>query len=158
VVTASLAKSLLARARSLGIPAIVDSKSSDIGHFGGCAVFKSNRHELEAVVQRELQSERECEAAARLVSRALGGATVVVTDGERGILYVDSDGNYYRATPPRGRAIKSVIGAGDTVTASLALASAVGMDLADVIDLALHAAAEAVANADTTAVRGHICG
>lgn len=158
VVTASLAKSLVARARSLAVPTIVDSKSPDIRHFGGCAVFKSNRHELEAVLQRELPSANEKVAAARSISRALGGATVIVTDGERGITQVDSDGNYHHAAPSQSKAVKSVIGAGDTVAACLALACSAGMDIADGVDLALHAAAEAVSNVDTTAVCGHIRG
>nr|WP_062339432.1 PfkB family carbohydrate kinase [Herbidospora sakaeratensis] len=156
VVTASLAKNLLKRAHALGIPAIVDSKSADLRHFEGCTVFKSNLGELESVIRRRLMSTDERIAAARWVSGILGGATVVVTEGEHGILRVDPDGGSHRAAPPRPDAVRSVIGAGDTVAACLALACAAGMDVAEGVDLALRAAAEAVADVNTAAVRGHI--
>jgi rfaE bifunctional protein kinase chain/domain len=155
-VTASLARGLLAKARSLGMPTIVDSKSRSIRHFEGCAIFKANRHELEALLRCELSSDRDRVAAAGSVSSVLAGATVVVTDGERGITYVDADGSYRHVAPPPGGTVKSVVGAGDTVTACLALARAAGMSMTEAVDLALHAAAEAVVHADTTAVRGHV--
>ncbi|MFI0482814.1 bifunctional heptose 7-phosphate kinase/heptose 1-phosphate adenyltransferase [Actinomadura sp. 9N215] len=155
VVTAPFTRSLLARARSLALPVIVDSKATNIGHFEGCTLFKANRHELEAVLRCELSHESGCGTAVKAISKILGGSMVVMTDGERGVLYLDSDGHCHRAFPPPGRTVTSVVGAGDTVTAVLALGIAVGMDMPDVADLALHAAAEAIASADTTAVRGH---
>ncbi len=156
VVTPSLAKMLVARARSLAIPTIIDSKSRHIRHFAGCAVFKANRQELEAVLQREIPSDNEAVAAARSISAVLGGAVVIVTDGERGIVQVDSDGNYHHATPSQGKAVRSVTGAGDTVAACVALGCSAGMHITDGVDLALRAATEAVTNLDTTAVLGHI--
>jgi rfaE bifunctional protein kinase chain/domain len=155
-VTASLAGCLVAHARTLAIPSIVDSKSVDLDPFAGCTLFRSNRQELEAVAGRELPDDGERMAAATGVSRTLGGAAVVVTDGPRGVLLVDADGNHHHATPARPDVIRSVVGAGDTLTACLALACAAGMDLADGLDLAMQAAAEAVAGTDTTAVRGYV--
>jgi D-beta-D-heptose 7-phosphate kinase/D-beta-D-heptose 1-phosphate adenosyltransferase len=156
VVTTSLARSLIGQARAMAVPCIVDSKSLELDHFKGCTVFRSNRHELESVLRRELFGDGELSAAARSVSRTLGGAAVVVTDADRGILLVDPAGNHCHVDPPRRDVVRSVVGAGDTVTACLALAWAAGMDPRDAIDLAVRAAADAVASADTTAVRGHL--
>ncbi len=157
VVTPPVAKRLVGRARSLGLPAIVDSKSPDIRDFRGCTVFKSNRHELEAVLGRELLSEKEKVVAARSISRTLGGAIVIMTDGERGLIQVDEDGNYHHARS-HAKDIKSVVGAGDTVAACLALACSAGMDITDGVDLAALAAAEALGSFHTTSVRGRFSG
>ena len=105
-----------ARARS--IPVVVDPKYRNFFAYRGATVFKPNRRELEAALGAAVDLEHP-EALPSMLER-LGADNVLLTLGERGMALVDSDGEVFRVATS-AREVYDVVGAGDTVTAFLAM-------------------------------------
>ena len=110
-------------AMARGIPVVVDPKFRNFFHYRGATVFKPNRRELEAALGAavDLDSPRALhDAVARL-----GVGHLLLTLGEHGMALVGPDGTTHRV-PTTARAVYDVVGAGDTVTAYLAVTLAAG--------------------------------
>jgi rfaE bifunctional protein kinase chain/domain len=110
-------------AATRGIPIVVDPKFRNFFHYRGATVFKPNRRELEAALGAavDLDSPRALHDA---VER-LGVGHLLLTLGEHGKALVGPDGTTHRV-PTTARAVYDVVGAGDTVTAYLAVTLAAG--------------------------------
>ncbi|MEP7347475.1 MAG: bifunctional ADP-heptose synthase [Gemmatimonadaceae bacterium] len=113
----------IAAARRRAIPIVVDPKFRNFFAFRGATIFKPNRRELESALGAEVS----LDAADALpeVFRRLGVEHLLLTLGERGMALVSADGTVDRI-PTTAREVYDVVGAGDTVTAYLATALAVG--------------------------------
>jgi len=118
VVSGTLSRALLARARSRGIPSVVDPKLRHFFEFPGATVFKPNARELAAALG--LESEPRDEATLLPLLDRLECDCLLVTLGEEGMLLVESSAET-RLLPPETREVFDVTGAGDTVTAVLAV-------------------------------------
>jgi D-beta-D-heptose 7-phosphate kinase/D-beta-D-heptose 1-phosphate adenosyltransferase len=110
-------------ARVKGIPIVVDPKYRNFFLYRGATIFKPNRRELEAALGAEVDLEHP-EALPATFSR-LGVEHLLLTLGERGMALI-SPGGAIKRVPTVAREVYDVVGAGDTVTAYLALTLAAG--------------------------------
>jgi len=124
-------------ARARGIPIVVDPKFRNFFEFRGATVFKPNRRELEAAVGATLDLDS-ANALPDTCAR-LGVEHLLLTLGERGMVLVSVDGEVGRI-PTTAREVYDVVGAGDTVTAYLAVMLAAGATPAEAAVVANFAA------------------
>ena len=143
-VTAALAVRVVEAAAAAGVPVVVDTKRTDVSCFAGCTVLTPNHHEAQAMT-----GESDPERAAAAIA-ATTRASALVTLGAQGML-LHSAGEVTRISTD-AESVADVTGAGDTVTAALAVALAEGADLVPAARWANAAAAVAVAHLGTFAV------
>ena len=113
----------IARARTRGIPVVVDPKYRNFFQYRGATVFKPNRRELESALGAEVDLEHP-DALPAALSR-LGVEHLLLTLGASGMALISSKGEVKRV-PTVAREVYDVVGAGDTVTAYLAAILAAG--------------------------------
>lgn len=111
----------MARARNL--PIVVDPKYRNFFAYRGATVFKPNRRELEAALGAAVDLEHP-EALPATLAR-LGVEHLLLTLGEHGMALI-SEGGVTARVPTTAREVYDVVGAGDTVTAYLAVMLAAG--------------------------------
>jgi D-beta-D-heptose 7-phosphate kinase/D-beta-D-heptose 1-phosphate adenosyltransferase len=134
----ALVPQVIRAAMSSGVPVIVDPKSRNFFAYHGATVFKPNLAELEAALQARVPADDPAfmgELRVRLACENL-----LVTLGEGGMALTTAAGEYVRV-PAVARSVYDVSGAGDTVTATVAVALAAGADILEAAILANHAAA-----------------
>ncbi len=110
-------------ARDRGIPIVVDPKYRNFFLYRGATIFKPNRRELEAALGADVDLEHP--AALPTTLARLGVDHLLLTLGERGMVLMSAGGQIKRV-PTVAREVYDVVGAGDTVTAYLALTLAAG--------------------------------
>lgn len=123
VLVPALIQAVVQAAGSRGVPVVVDPKFKNFFLYRGATVFKPNRRELEAALGAavDLDSPRALHEALE----RLGVEHLLLTLGEHGMALVEPDGSTHRV-PTTARAVYDVVGAGDTVTAYLAVMLAAG--------------------------------
>ena len=124
-------------ARDRGLPIVVDPKYRNFFLFRGATIFKPNRRELEAALGAAVDLEHP-EALPTTFSR-LGAEHLLLTLGERGMVLI-SDGGRVEHVPTAAREVYDVVGAGDTVTAYLAVSLAAGASASEAAVIANFAA------------------
>lgn len=124
-------------ARARALPIVVDPKFRNFFEFRGATIFKPNRRELEAAVGATLDLDG-ADALPATCAR-LGVEHLLLTLGERGMVLVSCDGELGRI-PTTAREVYDVVGAGDTVTAYLAVMLAAGASPAEAAVVANFAA------------------
>jgi len=140
---------VLQEGRARDLPTVVDPKRLRFFAFGGATVFKPNAQELaSALGERLCPDDSGWMEATR---RRLGCEHLLLTLGEEGIALSTAGGGHFRV-PTLARSVYDVSGAGDTVTAVVALALAAGADMVEAAVLANHAAALEVAKAGVATV------
>lgn len=138
VLVPSVVQAAMGAARERGIPVVVDPKRRNFFGFGGATVFKPNQKELGDALGEELRpDDPEWMEATR---RRVGCENLLLTLGERGMALRTGAHESIRI-PTAARAVYDVSGAGDTVTAVLAVALARGGTVEEAAILANHAAA-----------------
>jgi rfaE bifunctional protein kinase chain/domain len=110
-------------ARARGIPIVVDPKYKNFFCFRGATIFKPNRRELEAALGADVDLDHA--AALPATFSRLGVEHLLLTLGEHGMVLISS-GGVVKRVPTAARAVYDVVGAGDTVTAYLAVVLAAG--------------------------------
>jgi rfaE bifunctional protein kinase chain/domain len=110
-------------AQARGIPIVVDPKYRNFFLYRGATIFKPNRRELEAALGADVDLEHP--SALPATFERLGVGHLLLTLGERGMVLLSSNGVIKRV-PTVAREVYDVVGAGDTVTAYLALVLAAG--------------------------------
>ena len=110
-------------ARSKEIPIVVDPKYRNFFLYRGATIFKPNRRELESAMGADIDIDHP-DALTTTLHR-LETEHLLLTLGDRGMVLVSSDGTFKRV-PTMAREVYDVVGAGDTVTAYLALILAAG--------------------------------
>jgi D-beta-D-heptose 7-phosphate kinase/D-beta-D-heptose 1-phosphate adenosyltransferase len=137
VLTKPVIHAAIAAGRERSVPVIVDPKSRLFFEYAGATVFKPNQSELEAALREPIRyDDAEWLEAIR---RRLGCSNLLITLGEDGIALLTEEGEHVRV-PTVARAVFDVSGAGDTVTAALAVALAAGATPVEAAILANHAA------------------
>jgi rfaE bifunctional protein kinase chain/domain len=123
VLTGAVIGEALAAAREAGIPSVVDPKFRNFFRFQGATLFKPNALELESSLGEPLRARDDgwLEAA----RERAGAGHLLLTLGEQGMA-LKSPGEPALRIPARAREVYDVSGAGDTVTAVVALALASG--------------------------------
>lgn len=133
--TTELCSQALAAARERRIPVLVDPKPEHRETCRGASIVTPNLREAESMAGLPLSdAEARREAAPRLRD-TLGCSALLITRGGDGMTVVESDGGAYDITS-KPRPVYDVTGAGDTVVAVLALASAAGATLRQAAEIA----------------------
>ncbi len=145
-----VAAQLIGRARTAGKPVIVDPKDRNFGSYAGATIITPNLKELSEAAGHPVTEEGEIVDTARGLLVRHGFAALVVTRSEKGLSVITADSATH--IPAAARELFDVSGAGDTVAASLALALATGLPVADAARIANTAAGLAVAKPGTAVV------
>ena len=149
VLVSDLIGGALEAARSAACPVVVDPKRLRFFEYLGAAVFKPNAKELEDALGERLEPDNpEWMERTRVHLRC---DSLLLTLGEHGIALQSSTDGYLRV-PTVARSVYDVSGAGDTVTAVISVALAVGASPAEAAILANHAAAIGVGKTGVAAV------
>jgi rfaE bifunctional protein kinase chain/domain len=123
--------------RARGIPTVVDPKLRHFFAYAGATVFKPNLAELAAALRAPVIVDDD--DWLERTRRHLDCSHLLVTLGEDGMALRTDAGESVRI-PTVARAVYDVSGAGDTVTAALAVALAAGATPAEAATLANYAA------------------
>jgi D-beta-D-heptose 7-phosphate kinase/D-beta-D-heptose 1-phosphate adenosyltransferase len=151
VLGADVAPRLIAAAKSLGRPVIVDPKGTDYSRYAGADVVTPNRRELAEATGLSLTSEASIVAAAQVLLQRHHFGAVLVTRAEDGMSLITAD--TIRHYPGEARDVFDVSGAGDTVVATLAAAMAVNVPLFEAARLANIAGGIVVGKVGTAVAR-----
>lgn len=138
VLSGGVGRELTRAATRRGVPSVVDPKLRSFFDYGGAFLVKPNGAELAAARGAEeppIGDEELREVLERLDARHL-----LVTLGEGGMVLVSDDGEGRVRIPAEAREVYDVSGAGDTVTAVLAVALGSGAPVPSAAVLANFAA------------------
>lgn len=149
LLTRAVIDGAIAAAVAAGKPVVVDPKLRHFFDYRGATVFKPNQSELAAALRGPVSADD----ASWLdeVRRQLGCRHLLVTLGEDGMALLTEEGEHLRV-PTVARSVYDVSGAGDTVTAVLAVALAAGASITEAAILANHAAGIEVGKAGVATV------
>lgn len=127
-------QTLIAHARSLQLPVIIDPKGNDFEPYRGATLLTPNLSELEAVVGH-CSCEEDITTRAEKLRQSLGLHALLVTRSEQGMsLFVENQPPL--RLPTKAREVFDVTGAGDTVVAVIGAGLASGIPLVDAVKLA----------------------
>jgi rfaE bifunctional protein kinase chain/domain len=144
VISATVAAAAVEASRKHGIPLLVDPKVPHIEYYAGATVITPNHHEAESVTHMRIRTTADAREAARKFRDRARCDAVLITRGEQGMWMLGPGDPAVQGTEvelaAEAREVADVTGAGDTVIAALALASAAGAPLADAARLANRAA------------------
>ena len=140
---------MIAKARALGKPVLIDPKGSDYSRYQGATVITPNRAELQEVVGA-WHTEEQLLAKAQGLRQQLGLAAILLTRSEEGMsLFEDSGVSHVSA---QAREVFDVTGAGDTVIATMAVLLGAGMTLQQALPWANRAGGVVVGKFGTATV------
>jgi D-beta-D-heptose 7-phosphate kinase/D-beta-D-heptose 1-phosphate adenosyltransferase len=151
VLTDTVIAGLIALAHDANVPIIVDPKTAKLARYAGATVVTPNVKEAALATGMEASSDEEAEQAGLAILEMAGIAAVLLTRSQRGMTLVSSDRTvtHMRAS---AREVFDVVGAGDTVVATLALGLAAGLDLVGASRVANAAAGVVVGKHGTATV------
>jgi D-beta-D-heptose 7-phosphate kinase/D-beta-D-heptose 1-phosphate adenosyltransferase len=153
VVTKRLCQQVIALARSAGKAVIIDPRPQHAAYYAGCDYLTPNWKEARALLgwPDEAVTDEEVHRTGRAVAERFG-CSAVLTLGPRGISLFPRDGGEPFTAAAAAREVFDVSGAGDTVVAAFALATAAGASAAESATFANHAAAIVVGKHGTATV------
>jgi D-beta-D-heptose 7-phosphate kinase/D-beta-D-heptose 1-phosphate adenosyltransferase len=142
VVTARLCRQVVAMARSAGKAVIIDPRPQHAPFYAGCDYLTPNWKEARALLgwPDAAVSDEEIDRTGRAVAERFG-CGAVLTLGPRGIGLFPRDGGAPFVDAAAAREVFDVSGAGDTVVAAFALATAAGAPATERVVFANRAAA-----------------
>ncbi len=150
--SAKLCAAVVARAHALGIPVLVDPKTTDWERYRGASLVTPNLKEFNEALGLSLPNDDDTIAAHSEQLRApLGIAHLLVTRSEKGMTLFGSGEPLHVHT--EAREVFDVSGAGDTVIATVATALAAQMPLAEAVRLANTAAGVVVGKKGTVPIQ-----
>jgi len=151
VISSTIAQRVIALANDMRKTIVVDPKGVDYEKYRGATVVTPNTKEASAVLGREIDDGPELLDAGRSLVNLLGGSSVVITRGERGMAVLSGSDELIRI-PALAKNVYDVTGAGDTVVSVLVMALAAGASLEQAARLANEAAGLVVGKLGTAAV------
>ncbi|MBI4574959.1 MAG: D-glycero-beta-D-manno-heptose-7-phosphate kinase [Planctomycetes bacterium] len=149
--TETVVRAFIEAARDHGRRVIVDPKGRDWSRYRGVTVLTPNVREVEEALGVVARTREDIEAAGERIVRELEVEVAAITRGRHGISLV-ARGQPPVHSPARARAVYDVTGAGDTVTAALALCAACGSSWEEAAALANLAAGVVVGRVGATPV------
>jgi D-beta-D-heptose 7-phosphate kinase/D-beta-D-heptose 1-phosphate adenosyltransferase len=151
VLTPKTLEGIIAVARKMRVPVVVDPKGRDYGKYSGASILTPNRKEAEIAAGITIVDEESLKAAARHLLDDVDLDALLITRSEQGMSLFLRGGEMVHI-PTVAREVYDVTGAGDTVLAVMGLALACGRDYADAAQLANVAAGIAVGKVGTSTV------
>jgi D-beta-D-heptose 7-phosphate kinase/D-beta-D-heptose 1-phosphate adenosyltransferase len=155
VLTPELLSRIIARARHLGLPVLVDPKGLDYSRYTGASLLTPNRTEAFFAAGFQQDGRTSVEDVASRLMDSLDIDALLITEGEFGMTLFER-GDSPTHIPASARAVYDVTGAGDTVVATMGLALGAGGSLqmaAYLANLAGGLAVEQVGTATVTAAK-----
>lgn len=151
VVTPEICTRLITIASEAGVPVFVDPKGANYEKYRKASLLTPNEREALEAAGSMTSENVSVEEAGELLRCGLDVPALIVTRGERGITIFE-EGQKPRTIGAHERKVFDVTGAGDTVVAAIAVASAAGADLGTAAELANLAAGCVVERLGTSAV------
>ena len=148
-----LCQAVIAEARRLGVPVLVDPKTADFSRYRGATTICPNLQELSEASREDVHSLESMFAAGERMVAEFDLEYLTATMSEKGIAVI-RPGNRFVA-PAVARQVFDVSGAGDTVIAVLALCLASGLAIEPSVQLANIAAGIVVGKVGTVPVEKH---
>ena len=140
---------MIARARALGKPILIDPKGSDYTRYQNATVITPNRAEMQQVIGN-WSDEADLRTKAHNLREQLHLDAVLLTRSEEGMTLFDADGELHVSA--QAREVFDVTGAGDTVIATMAVMVGAGLRLREAVPLANRAGAVVVGKFGTATV------
>lgn len=140
---------MIAEARAVKLPILVDPKGDDYSRYHGATVITPNRAELRQVVGT-WTSEASLIERAQNLRRELELDYLLLTRSEEGMTLFSPQGQL--TVPAQAREVYDVSGAGDTVIGILAAMLATGMPIEEAVQIANRAGGIVVGKLGTAAV------
>ena len=149
--TPRVIRSVIARARRLKKPVVVDPKGTSYSVYRGATIITPNRNELAYATRRPVRTNAQIATAAAEVLESVRGEAVLVTLSEAGMLLQERGAKAIHA-PAHQVKVRDVSGAGDTVAAVLAVLLAMRADFEAAMRAANAAASVVVGKQGTATV------
>jgi D-glycero-beta-D-manno-heptose-7-phosphate kinase len=140
---------MIARAKALGKPILIDPKGSDYTRYQNATVITPNRAEMQQVIG-DWSDETDLRAKAQNLREQLHLDAVLLTRSEEGMTLFDAVGELHVGA--QAREVFDVTGAGDTVIATLATLVGAGLTLRQAMPLANRAGGIVVGKFGTATV------
>jgi rfaE bifunctional protein kinase chain/domain len=140
---------MIARARTLGKPILIDPKGSDYTRYQNATVITPNRAEMQQVIGT-WSDEAELRVKAHNLRAQLHLDAVLLTRSEEGMTLFDAAGELHVSA--QAREVFDVTGAGDTVIATMAVMVGAGLSLREAMPLANRAGGIVVGKFGTATV------
>ena len=136
VLSKELIQAVIAKAKELSIPTVVDPKKRNFLHYIGATLFKPNKKELKEGIkaQSALNTLTEIDDAIATLQDQLQAESVLITLSEQGVYFKSNSEAIHVAA--HHREISDVSGAGDTVVSVAALCVALGLPAKTTTELA----------------------
>ncbi len=151
--TAQLCETAIRAARRMGVPVLVDPKSTDFSMYSGATAVCPNLKELSAATGVAAHEIEELLVAGEAQRQEHDLTYLTLTMSEKGIRVL-SEGRTFHS-PARAREVYDVSGAGDTVIATMAACLAAKLPIETAVDLANLAAGIVVATVGTVPIAKH---
>jgi len=140
---------MIAQARALSKPILIDPKGSDYSRYQNASVITPNRAELQQVIGL-WDSEEDLRIKAHNLRSQLHLDAVLLTRSEEGMTLFDAQGDLHVSA--QAREVFDVTGAGDTVIATMAALVGAGLSMRDALPLANRAGGLVVGKFGTATV------
>jgi len=140
---------MIAQARALSKPILIDPKGSDYSRYQNASVITPNRAELQQVIGL-WDSEEDLRVKAHNLRSQLHLDAVLLTRSEEGMTLFDAQGDLHVSA--QAREVFDVTGAGDTVIATMAALVGAGLSMRDALPLANRAGGLVVGKFGTATV------
>ncbi len=151
--TPLLCESVIRIARHLGVPVLVDPKSTDFSMYSGATAVCPNLKELSAATGVEAHEIEELLIAGEAQRQEHDLTYLTLTMSEKGIRVLSEAGVFH--SPARAREVYDVSGAGDTVIATMAACLAAKLPIQTAVELANLAAGIVVGTIGTVPIAKH---
>lgn len=139
---------VIAQGKAYGVPVLIDPKGEDWTKYRGCDFITPNLKEMCEAAGCQRDNEDEAVVAMAMAAKdKFQIKNVVVTRSERGMTLVNNEQIIH--SPAAAIEVFDVSGAGDTVAATLLVAAAGKLELADAVYMANRAAGIVVAKVGT---------
>ena len=149
VLTRRVLEAIIVFARANGVRTIVEPKNADFTRYRHGHLIIGNAGEIAAATRMPTATDADVSAATREARRLGDFEAVITTRSDKGIVALDDKGVLH-SFPARAQQVFDVSGAGDTVTATVALMLAAGASLAEAAYTANEAASIVVSKLGTS--------
>ena len=151
VLSKPLISQVISWCNAANIPVIVDPKNSDFSRYNGATLITPNTKEAEAAAGHTIADDADVSEAGQILLAKTEINAILITRAERGMSLITRN-NQPSHIPTTAREVTDVVGAGDTVISSLALAIGAGAPMQVAASIANAAAGIVVAKRGTAKV------
>jgi D-beta-D-heptose 7-phosphate kinase/D-beta-D-heptose 1-phosphate adenosyltransferase len=151
LITKDLIKELINLQREKGTKIIVDPKIKNFLHYKGVSIIKTNVNNASKVLKMKVTDEPDLHRMASILLAEFDCEAVIITLGKDGMVLLHKNRHFVHI-PALARAVYDITGAGDTVTAALALATSTNGSIVEAALISNVAAAIKVGKVGTSIV------